>query len=271
MPVAPPIVDGDRSMEAFAETAGCARLPDLQLQGMKVLVAGGTSGVGLTAARAFARAGVAHVVVGGRNRDRGLAAATSVAGESSAESTFVAADVTSAEGATTLIESAARLMGGIDVVVNSTVAPYMPRLLHETPIEELGAVLTQQALGALLVCRAAVDVMRPAGKGAVINISSDAARVPTPGETGIGAAMAAIVTFSQTFALEAKRYGVRVNVLTPSLIIDTGSYERAMAAEFSKKIFKKVLSQAHLGVTEPQDLANVILFLASPLSRRITG
>ena len=104
-----------------------------------------------------------------------------------------------------------------------------------------------------------------------VTIASDAAKVPTPGETCLGAAMAAIVTFSRTLALEAKRYGVRVNAITPSLIVDTGSYDRAMDQEFSKKIFDKITAQAHLGLTEPVDLANLVLFLASPLSRLITG
>jgi NAD(P)-dependent dehydrogenase (short-subunit alcohol dehydrogenase family) len=85
--------------------------------------------------------------------------------------------------------------------------------------------------------------------------------------------MAAIVTFSRTLALEAKRYGVRVNAITPSLIVDTGSFDRVMSQshEFSKKIFERITAQAHLGLTEPADLANLVLFLASPLSRLITG
>ena len=87
----------------------------------------------------------------------------------------------------------------------------------------------------------------------------------------LGGAMAAIVTFTRTLALEAKRYGVRVNAITPSLIVDTGSFDRAMNQEFSKKIFDKIVSQAHLGLTTPDDLANLILYLASPLSRLITG
>jgi NAD(P)-dependent dehydrogenase (short-subunit alcohol dehydrogenase family) len=240
------------------------------LEGARVLIAGGTSGVGLCTARAFAGAGASHVVVGGRDTGRGEEAAASVAA-AGAPSTFVSADVTTVGGARTLVQDAVDAMSGIDVLVNSTVAPYMPVLLHEMPIEELGLVLTQQALGTMLVCRAALDVMRPEGAGAIINIASDAMRVPTPGETGIGAAVAAIATFSQTLAVEAKRYGVRVNVLSPSLIINTGSQERAMEAEFSRKIFEKIASSAHLGLTEPSDLANAILFLASPLSRRVTG
>ncbi|WP_190813237.1 SDR family NAD(P)-dependent oxidoreductase [Saccharopolyspora pogona] len=262
-------VSGANRADAIGRTSD--QQPDFQLRGARVLIAGGTSGVGLATSRAFARAGAAHVVVGGRNPDRGEAAAKAVAAEATATSTFVAADVNTADGATGLVTSATERMGGLDIVVNSTVAPYMPVPLHNMPIEDLHSVLAQQALGTMLVCRAAIDVMRPEQSGAIVNIASDAQRVPTPGETGIGAAMAAIVTFSQTLALEAKRYGVRVNVLTPSMIVDTGSHERAMATEFSKKIFDRIAAQAHLGLTEPEDLSNAILFLASPLARRVTG
>lgn len=251
--------------------SGASGPPDFQLEGSRVLIAGGTSGVGLETARAFAAAGAAGVVIGGRNAERGAAAAAEVQALFPGEAHFVSADVNTVEGATALVDGAVERVGGIDVLVNSTTAPYMPTLLHTLPIEDISRVLIQQALGPLLVCRAAIDVMRPAGRGAIVNIASDAQRVPTPGETSIGAAMAAIVTFSQTLALEAKRYGVRVNVVSPSFIIDTGSYGRAISQEFSKKIVEKILSQAHLGPTEPVDLANAILFLASPLARRITG
>ena len=259
------------SRAGFEPVASLGGQPDFQLGGVRVLIAGGTSGVGLATARAFARAGAAHVTLGGRNPDRGRNAASVVASEGVTESHFFAADVNTVDGATGLVAAAAELMAGLDIVVNSTVAPYMPVLLHSMPIEDLQGVLSQQALGTMLVCRAAIDVMRPVGSGAILNIASDAQRVPTPGETGIGAAMAAIVTFSQTLALEAKRYGVRVNVLTPSMIVNTGSHERAMTGEFSKKIFDKIVSQAHLGLTEPEDIFNTILFLTSPLARRITG
>lgn len=119
--------------------------------------------------------------------------------------------------------------------------------------------------------RAVLPYLRSQGSGAIVNIASDAAKVPTPGETGIGAAMAAIITFSQTLAVEGKRDGIRVNVLTPSLITDTASFDRAMSQEFSKKIFDKISRQAGLGMTEPSDLAHAALFLTSPRSRRITG
>jgi NAD(P)-dependent dehydrogenase (short-subunit alcohol dehydrogenase family) len=113
--------------------------------------------------------------------------------------------------------------------------------------------------------------MREQRTGVIINVASDAAKVPTPGETVIGAAMAAIVTFSRTLAMEAKREGVRVNALTPSLITGTDTHDRVMANPFSAKLFSNAAKLAHLGVAQPDDLAEMMVFLASPAAARLTG
>lgn len=237
-----------------------------------VVIAGGTSGVGLATAVEYVRAGCTAMVLVGRNEARGKQAVETVLAHApQARVEFVSADLNEPESALEAAAVAHRLLGSIDVLVCSTVAPYQPTLLHEIPIEQLRGILAEQALGPLLMTRAVLPYMREQGSGAIVNIASDAAKVPTPGETGIGAAMAAIVTFSQTLAVEAKRDGIRVNVLTPSLIVDTASYDRAMSQPFSKKIFDKIARQAALGMTEPSDLAHAALFLTSPRSRRITG
>jgi 2-hydroxycyclohexanecarboxyl-CoA dehydrogenase len=238
----------------------------------KILVVGGTSGVGLTTAISFAQCGARHITLVGRNETRGKEAIDRVRALCpESEVHFLPADANDPRAADEVVREAARTMGGLDVLVNSTVAVYQPTLFHDTDIAEISTMLVQQALGPILTSRAAVTLMRESGHGVIINIASDAAKVPTPGECVIGAAMAAIVTFSRTLAVEAKRYRVRVNTITPSLIANTGSYDRAMNIEFSQKIFEKIKNQAHLGLTEPEDLANTILFLASPLAANITG
>lgn len=237
-----------------------------------VLIVGGTSGVGLAAAMAFASAGAQHLVLVGRNPERGKNAVEQIAaGYPRSVPVFLAADANDPAAAEEVVAAAVSQLGRLDVLVNSTVAPYQPTLLHDIPAAELLSVLVQQAAGPMLMSRAAVPFMRAQRSGAIINIASDAVKVPTPGETAIGAAMAAIVTFSRTLAVEAKRYGVTVNVITPSLIVNTGSYDRAMDLAFSKKIFDRIVSQAHLGLTEPEDLAALIMFLASPMAAKITG
>jgi 2-hydroxycyclohexanecarboxyl-CoA dehydrogenase len=237
-----------------------------------ILIAGGTSGVGLTTAIAFASAGARRLVLVGRDTQRGKDAVERVStAYPETMPTFLPADANDPDAAEQVVAAAVAHLGRLDVLVNSTVAPYQPTLLHDIPIAELLSVLVQQAAGPILMSRAAIPHMRAQRSGAIINIASDAVKVPTPGESAIGAAMAAIVTFSRTLALEAKRYGVTVNVLTPSLIANTASYDRAMSHEFSKKIFERIIAQAHLGVTEPEDLAALILFLSSPLAAKITG
>jgi 2-hydroxycyclohexanecarboxyl-CoA dehydrogenase len=163
------------------------------------------------------------------------------------------------------------LVGPVDVLVNSTTGTYVPGLLRDTPIEDLAGMLAGQALGPIHMCRALLPLLTSDGGGSIVNVASDAAKVPTPGETVIGAAMAAIVTFTRTLAVEAKRDGIRVNAVTPSLIEGTETGDRALAGGFSRKLFEKARTQAHLGPTEPDDLADLILFLAGPGSARITG
>jgi NAD(P)-dependent dehydrogenase (short-subunit alcohol dehydrogenase family) len=83
--------------------------------------------------------------------------------------------------------------------------------------------------------------------------------------------MAAIVMFSRTAAMEGKRNGVRVNAVTPSLVLGTDTAERVLADGFSRRLFEKAASIAHLGVAEPDDLAELIVFLGGPGSAKLTG
>jgi 2-hydroxycyclohexanecarboxyl-CoA dehydrogenase len=242
------------------------------LQDSGVVITGGTSGVGLAAARQLADAGVRRLVLMGRNAERGAAARQTVLdGYPEAQVEFVAVDASDPADATRSVQDALSLIRSIDVLVNSTNSSFMPALLHTTPIEQIAPMLTQQALPPLLMTRAVLPSMREQRGGAIINIASDAAKVATPGESVLGAAMAAIVMFSRATAMEAKRDGVRVNVLTPSLIPGTPSGERVLEGGFSAKLFAKALELAHLGATDPDDLASLVVYLASPAAARLTG
>lgn len=236
-----------------------------------VLVVGGTSGVGLAAARAFVDAGVRHIVLVGRNVDRGRTVCDEMRAAGRSEVDFVAADVRDEATAIRVATDAYNHLGRIDVLVNATSASHVPTLFHTMPFDDIRGIITDVILPPLLMSRAVLPVMGSQSFGCILNIASDAAKVPTPGETVIGAAMAAIVTFSQTLATEAKRDGIRVNVLTPSLIDGTGTADRLFADEFSSRLFGKARSRADLGVTTPEDQAALIVFLAGPGGQRITG
>jgi len=113
--------------------------------------------------------------------------------------------------------------------------------------------------------------MRSRRGGVIINVASDAAKTATPGEAVIGAAKAAIVMFTRTIAIEEKRYGIRANALTPSLVYGTASTERITADGFSSKLFARAAQQAGLGVPTADDIAALTVFLCSPAAGRLTG
>ena len=77
--------------------------------------------------------------------------------------------------------------------------------------------------------------------------------------------------FTRTLAMEAKRDGIRVNVLTPSLVAGTGTARRLFDDAFSAALFGKARDLAQLGVSTPEDQAALMVFLAGPHGRRITG
>jgi 2-hydroxycyclohexanecarboxyl-CoA dehydrogenase len=238
-----------------------------------VLIVGGTAGVGLATAIEFAVAGAPAIALMGRSAERGQQACAAVRAKApDVKVCHIAADAGDLAQAVQGAEAARRELGGrIDVLVNSTVGPFVPRLLHETPIEDIAPMLLGQLLAPLLLSRIVLPWMREQRGGLIVNIASDAGKLATPGETVIGAGMAGIVMFSRALAMEAKRDGVRVNVLTPSLIEGTLTYDRVTKDGFSAKLFEKAAKMALLGVTQPEDLAHLIVFLSRPEAARITG
>lgn len=237
-----------------------------------VLIIGGTSGVGLAAAMKFAAAGVRKVVIVGRNIERGEAARSKVAEVyPETDVRFIAGDANRATDALRICEETIAAFKSVDILLNSTVGSAPPALLKNIPIEELESILVEQAIGPILMCRAVIPYMVAAQGGVILNISSDAAKLATPGETVIGGAMAAIVMFSRALAMEAKRDGIRVNALTPSVIEGTLTNELMQQNPFAAKLFDKAGKMASLGVAVADDLADLAVFLASPAAKKITG
>lgn len=239
-----------------------------------VVVAGGSSGIGLAAAHRFVSAGVTRIALLSKDPDRGQAArqAVSDASGEAAAVIHVPVDAHDPGAVQRAIEEAHRQLGSIDVLVNSIAATgYLPELLHRTPIEDIPKILHAQALPPMLLTRAAWPIMQAQNGGSVINVASDAAKLATPGETVFGGAMAAIVMFSRTAAIEGKRNGIRVNVITPSLVSGTPTTARNQQHPFSKKLFDKAAQAAALGVADADDQAATIVFLAGPDAARLTG
>jgi NAD(P)-dependent dehydrogenase (short-subunit alcohol dehydrogenase family) len=236
-----------------------------------VLVVGGTAGIGYASARSIAHAGARRVLLVGRDTDRGEDARARLASESGADVFFLQADATRADEAARIAVYAEEALGGIDVLVCSTVATAIPTLFHDIPTDAIEGIVTEMLMPPMQIVSAALPAMRRRGSGSVILVASDAGKTATPGETIIGACKAAIIMFARTVALEAKRDGVRVNVMTPSLVHGTASTERITTDGFSARLFARAAEQASLGVPDADDLGALAAFLAGPGSSKLTG
>jgi 2-hydroxycyclohexanecarboxyl-CoA dehydrogenase len=238
-----------------------------------VVIAGGSSGIGYASARKFLQLGVRKIALLSKDAERGGNARDTLLGlEADALIVHVPFDAIDPESVEAAVAKSRSALGAVDVLVCSVSAPaYRPELLHRTPIDHVPDMLIAQAIPPMLLTRAALPHMYEQNGGSIINVASDAAKAATPGETVLGAAMAAIVMFTQSVALEAKRKGVRANAVTPSLVSGTPTTERISADGFSKKLFEKAAGLAMLGIATPEDQAEVIAFLGGPGAARLTG
>jgi NAD(P)-dependent dehydrogenase (short-subunit alcohol dehydrogenase family) len=237
-----------------------------------VAILGGSGGVGIEAALGFAENGARGIVLMGRNAERGARACETVRSRvPDAQVSFVAVDATDPTEVEKAAAEAERQLGRIDVLVTTSGPTDTPRLLHKFTLEEMSPVLDAIVLPPILMMGAVLPAMRARRDGVIVAVASDAAKVATPGESLIGAGMAAIAMFSRTAAVEAKREGVRINVVTPSIIAESSGSAILFADPFSSKLWEKCASQADLGVVNTRDVADTILFLAGPAAKRITG
>lgn len=234
------------------------------------LVVGGSSGVGLATARRLAAQGVTKIAIAARSVERGEAAAASLASDG-VQSRFFACDANDPSSAVQLVAAVEKAYGTVDLLVVSTAAAVLPRLLGDIEPGEISRILVEQAAAPMVMSRAVLPGMRARRNGSIVVVASDAAKSATPGETVIGAAMAAITMFARAMAMEVKRDNIRVNIVTPSLISGTPIYDRLMEDEFSARLFGKAAKLASLGVADADDVAATIAFLCSSDAARITG
>jgi NAD(P)-dependent dehydrogenase (short-subunit alcohol dehydrogenase family) len=147
----------------------------------------------------------ARVVLLGRNAERGADACEAVCVRARRAGTgFVRVDGSIATDAVRAESECRTLLDSLDVLVCATGPSEPPQLLPDIPVQDFAGRLDELILPPLHMIQAALPAMRAQGGGAIV-VASDAARIPTPGESLIGPAMAAIVMFVKTTALEAKR------------------------------------------------------------------
>jgi NAD(P)-dependent dehydrogenase (short-subunit alcohol dehydrogenase family) len=220
------------------------------------LITGGTAGIGLACARLMTREG-ASVIITGRDAERGKAAAASIDGSVR----FVEADVADIESVRSLVGQA----GDIDVLVNNA-ASFPAALTVDQGLDAFEKTFDTNVRGTYFLAAGLVPGMLERGHGSIINVTTMVASKGVPGASAYSASKAAMESLTRTWAAEFGSHGVRVNNVAPGPTKTEG-----VEAEWGET--NEELGRAlPLGRTaKPEEIAEAVLFLASPRSSFITG
>lgn len=246
------------------------------MDGAVAVVLGGTKGIGRACARMLAQRG-AHVVVHGRDDEAGRSLIEECAPHPGTR-LFVASDLATYEGVELPMARAHERFGRVDVVVASggpSIPP--PKLFVDMGPEEGIACLSSRLMPRLYAMHAAVKFMREQGYGKIILIGTDAARIPTPSESMIGAAGAVLMFLTRALASELAGLGIRVNTVSTTLTTDTPRHEQYLRAKQSGsrevivKAFSKAEERVKFRLNTAQDIAEYVSYLAGPESDQVSG
>jgi NAD(P)-dependent dehydrogenase (short-subunit alcohol dehydrogenase family) len=237
----------------------------IDLSGRTAIVTGGASGIGRETALQLARAG-ARVCVADIHQ-HGAESVSAEIRAIGAESFATEVDIRDAAAAERAVTSTADRFGSVDILVNSAAA-WTVKPFDELTTEDYDRDIGVSLIGTMTMSRAAYDIMRAQHRGVVVNLISDSGRVGERYLVAYGAAKAGVVGFTKGFALEAARYGIRVNAVSPGTTKTPGATPVIDHWGGEDRIVKSYPLR-RLG--EPIDQANAILFLCSDMSDWVTG
>ena len=243
--------------------------PQFDFSGKRVLITGGTSGMGEASALSFASAG-ARVVISGRNHDR---ARTIISNSKRLAGTvaFVGGDIGERRKCDLIVTEAVGILGGLDILVNSAGVIHHATA-EETTDEQWLETMNVNVNGMFYICRAALPHLK-SSQGTIINIASDAALTGSRHLTAYCASKGAVLQMTRAMALDYAPAGIRIVPICPG-DVDTpmlrGEFsDRGLDAEAGLRESAEAVPLNR--VCTAQEVADLVLFASSDSARFITG
>lgn len=238
----------------------------MRLQNRVALITGGNRGIGLATAKLFVAEG-AQVAITGRDAEAGRAALAELGG-----AIFIQADVTRAADCQRAVAETCRAFGRLDILFNNAGIILRNRSVENTTEDEWDMTMDTNVKSIYLLSRAALPHLRASGTGAIVNTSSYVGLVGAAGLAAYAASKGAVVNLTRAMAIDHAQDNIRINCICP------GSVETDMIHS-AWQAFGDVAQAARLWaskhpmnrIASPQEIAQLVLFLASAESGFITG
>jgi NAD(P)-dependent dehydrogenase (short-subunit alcohol dehydrogenase family) len=225
----------------------------------RVIIVGASGGIGAETSRRLRRDG-SELLLAGRGEEKLSALAAEL------DSPYQIVDATDIEQVEACINHGLETMGGVDGIVNC-VGSVLLKPAHLTTPTEWQEILAVNLTSAFAVVRASYKVMRKTG-GAVVLMSTAAARIGLPNHEAIAAAKAGVIGLMQSAAASYAARNIRINAVAPGLV-QTGLTERIWSNEKSAEYSRSMHALGRLG--EPKDVAAMITWLLHPENNWVTG
>jgi 3-oxoacyl-[acyl-carrier protein] reductase len=237
------------------------------LDGRVVIVTGGGKGIGRVYAQEFAKVG-ARVVAADIDGAAAQAVAEAITAEGG-EALGLTTDVSDAASAQAMAQAATDRFGGVDVLINNaSMMSVLPRRSWlEIPDEEWDQVMAVNVRGLWLCCRAVFPVMKAAGRGKIVNISSSRVWEGTANRLHYTTSKAAVIGFTRALSREVAEFGITVNAVTPGFTMS----DTQVASTSNNYVATRLEGRAIARPQVPADLVGAVMFLSSAASDFMTG